>query len=335
MRVARVIEQHRSGYRVDDGEREFAVQAPSPWTRANFDPELRAAVGDWVTLEPDADQIVELLPRFSLLKRGAAGEHYKQQLIAANVDSVLVACGLDGDFNPRRLERYRVLVSGSGAQVVFVLTKRDCIGDLQPYLEALQPLIEAGALLHAVNAHDRASVSTLADWLGPGQTTVLVGSSGAGKSTLTNTLLGRERQRTKAVRSTDSRGRHTTTHRALIRLPSGGCLIDTPGMRELKLTGEEDLDDAGFDEIDAIAATCRFRDCRHQAEPGCAVQEALDDGRIDAGQWGNYQKLQQELGAASASLGAQRARRAEAKPATRPPNKAPRQRRPGKFDEDL
>jgi len=310
-RVARVIEQHRSGYKVSTGEREFAVQSPAAWLRPGLLPEERAAVGDFVLLDPRQDLIVALLPRHSLLRRGAAGEHYKQQLIAANVDTVLVIAGLDHDFNPRRLERYLVLVRGSGAAVVFVLTKADLCADADARLASLAGLREQGCAVLPVNAKDASSTAALEPWLSAGQSLVLIGSSGAGKSTLTNTLLGCEKQKTGAVRQTDSRGRHTTTHRALIRLPGGACLIDTPGMRELKLTGEEDLAEGGFDDIEALAANCRFRDCQHEREPGCAVQAALAAGQLDPDRLAHYRKLQDELAAAGQSLAAQRARRAE------------------------
>jgi ribosome biogenesis GTPase / thiamine phosphate phosphatase len=303
-RLARVTEQHRSGYVVDDGEREFKVQAPAPWTRGNFPPEQRAAVGDWVRLAEDEDLIIEWLPRTSTLKRAAAGEHYKQQLIATNIDRVFVVCGLDGDFNPRRLERYLVLVRGSGAEAIFVLTKADQLEgeDVEMAREVLEPLEDAGARVISLNARSLESVRVLHPLLGPGVSAVLVGSSGAGKSTLTNSLLGIERQRTKEVRANDSRGRHTTTHRALLRLPTGACLIDTPGMRELKLTGEETLDRAGFDQIEALAADCRFRDCRHEQEPDCAVRVALENEEIDPGALANYRKLQAELEKAQRTL---------------------------------
>ncbi len=312
-RLARVTEQHRSGYRVTDGEREFSVQSPAAWIRAGYPPEQRAAVGDWVRLEDGADQILELLPRRSLFKRAAAGEHYKQQPIAANIDVVLVVTGLDGDFNARRIERYLVLVFSSGAQPVVVLTKADRCEQVDALRAHLAAIELGGVPVHAVNAKDAQSVSVLDEYLGTGRTAVLVGSSGAGKSTLTNTLLGREKMKTGAVRGTDSRGRHTTTHRALIPLPQGGCLIDTPGMRELKLTGEEDLGETVFEDIEAIAAQCRFRDCRHESEPGCAVQAALGKGEIDPARWQNYRKLQDELTAASDTLAAQQARKSDAR----------------------
>lgn len=312
-RVARVMEQHRSGYRVSDGSEEFAVETPRAWLRKEVSPDDRPAVGDWVLLDEHKDQIELLLPRHSLLKRAAAGEHYRSQPIAANVDTVFVVCGLDLDFNPRRLERYHLLTLGSGARMVLLLTKADLCPDPDPYLGQLAPLQRAGVAILAVNAKDRESLRPLDRWLGPGTSSVLVGSSGAGKSTVTNTLLGIEKQRTTSVRAHDSRGRHTTTHRALIRLPTGGCLIDTPGMRELKLSGEEAIDAGAFDDVSTLAGRCRFRDCAHQREPGCAVRAALESGALDPDRFANYLKLQAELTAAADSLALQQTRRAEAR----------------------
>lgn len=310
--VLRITEQHRSGYRATDGSTEVVAQAPSKWMRSRFPPDQRAAVGDWVVVGGDGS-ILALLPRHSLLKRGAAGEHYKQQLIAANVDSVVVVMGLDHDFNPRRLERYLVLVQGSGATPVLALTKADQCEATDAFLAALADIAALGVAIHAINAKDPDSVAVLGGHFGPGRTAVLVGSSGAGKSTLTNTLLGRERQKTGEVREADSRGRHTTTYRALITLPSGGCLIDTPGMRELKLTGEEDLAEAGFEDVEAFFTGCRFSDCRHDCEPGCAVTRALESGELDPERYARYLKLQGELAGAAQSRAAQLARRGEEK----------------------
>lgn len=314
-RMARVTEQHRSGYIVTDGTRDFAVQSPAAWIRAGFAAEERAAVGDWVRLDADSDQILDLLPRTSLFKRGAAGEHQKTQPIAANVDTVFVVTGLDNDFNPRRLERYLVLVYSSGASPVVVLTKADLSdADTVAALRAQLASIEQGGVpVVAINAKDAASVAQLDPWLVPGRTVVLVGSSGAGKSTLTNTLLGREKMKTGSVRGHDSRGRHTTTHRALLPLPQGACLIDTPGMRELKFTGDENLADTVFDDIEAFAAQCKFRDCKHDREPGCAVRAALESGALDAGRWASYRKLHGELAVAADTVAAQQARKGEAR----------------------
>lgn len=301
-RLARVASQHRTAYDVATGpdEMQMKVQPPMPWTRPRFPPDQRAAVGDWVTLDESGKTIVDLLPRRSILKRGAAGEHHRQQLIAANVDHVLVVVGLDQDFNPRRIERYLVLIRASGADPVLVLTKADQCEIVEDCIDLLAEVAESGVPIHAVNAKDKDSTAELHPYLGPGRTVVLVGSSGAGKSTLTNTLLGREKMKTNAVRSNDSRGRHTTTARVLMPLPQGGCLIDTPGMREVKLSGDEDVADA-FEDVEALAANCRFRDCAHVNEPGCAVQAAVDDGTLDEARYANYAKLRDEMEAAATS----------------------------------
>lgn len=319
-RPARIVEQHRSGYRVAETMDEAHPAESLPeWQRAGSyrkddpNPEARPAVGDWVLVEgaaPDALRIVALLPRFSAIKRGAAGEHYKQQVIAANIDSVFILCGLDADFNPRRIERYLLLVAGSGVRPVVVLTKADRDGvDVDAAVSALHAL-EVPVL--ALNAMDPGSAAALAAWLGPGQTVVLVGSSGAGKSTLTNTLLGLERMKTAAVRARDARGRHTTTHRALIALPTGACIIDTPGMRELKPTGEEDVAES-FADIEALAARCKFRDCRHASEPGCAVRAAVESGELDAGRVANFLKLGGEVAGAARQLATRLEQKAESR----------------------
>jgi ribosome biogenesis GTPase len=308
---ARVVEQHRTGYLVAmaPGEAE-AVESLPDWQRPRCPPASRAAVGDWVLVE--SGRIVAMLPRRSLIKRAAAGEHYAQQLIAANIDTAFVVCGLDRDFNPRRIERYLLLVRGGGVGAVVVLTKADHDdADAGAALEALSASLE-GADAVAVDARDAAALDVLAPWLGPGRTVVLVGSSGAGKSTLANTLLGHARMRTGEVRATDDRGRHTTTHRALLPLPSGACLIDTPGMRELKPTGEEDIAE-NFSDIDALAEACRFRDCSHDAEPGCAVCAAVEAGTLDGGRLANFFKLRDEHAAAARQL---EERRRNPQPAT-------------------
>ena len=319
-RPARISEQHRSGYLVVESiEAAHRAESLPEWQRAGsyrkgeIAPEARPAVGDWVLIEgeaPNALRIVALLPRFSAIKRGAAGEHYRQQVIAANIDSVFVVCGLDADFNPRRIERYLLLVGGSGVQPVIVLTKSDKDGaEVEAALHELRAL---DAPVLAVNAKDRASVAALEPWLGAGQSIVLVGSSGAGKSTLTNTLLGIERMKTGAVREGDDRGRHTTTHRALIALPSGTCIIDTPGMRELKPTGEEVVAES-FADIEALATQCKFNDCKHLKEPGCAVRAAIERGEIDAERVANYLKLGAEVAGAANQLATRLAQKADAR----------------------
>jgi ribosome biogenesis GTPase len=329
-RPARVIEQHRSGYVVAEGPGAgFATESPPEWQRPpsyrkdNSAAEERAAVGDWVLVQGASDRsstIVALLPRHSAIKRAAAGEHYKQQVIAANVDVVFVVCGLDADFNPRRIERYLLLVQNSGATPVVVLTKADRTDDVPAALAQLDDLAAQGVAIVALNAKDPDRVAALDRWLQPGSTAVLVGSSGAGKSTLTNSLLGSERMKTGEVRASDERGRHTTTHRALIPLPSGACLIDTPGMRELKPTGEETVTES-FTDIEALAGQCRFRDCKHEREPGCAVRAAIADGSLDAERYAHFLKLRDEVAGAADKLATRLAQKSDEKPQGKPTNK--------------
>jgi len=301
-RPARVITQHRSGYRVAAGPvDEFSAESPPEWRGSGqhrLDPLVRASVGDWVLLK--GQQIVALLPRYSAITRAAASEDYRQQLIAANIDVALILCGLDGDFNPRRIERYLLLVQGQALAPVIVLTKADLAGiDLKPAHDALAALTAQGIPVIPLNARDPRCTEQLAPWLAPGITAVLLGSSGAGKSTLTNTLSGQARMKTGEVRAGDARGRHTTTHRALISLPSGACLIDTPGMRALKPTGEETLGEGGFADIEDLAGRCRFHDCRHQAEPGCAVRAAVTAGTLDPARLAHYYKLHEAVAGAA------------------------------------
>jgi len=310
--VARVVAQHRAGYEIHDGTAAFNAQPAPRFLKRGIDPTERPAVGDFVVIVPGAPpQIERVLPRRTMLSRAAAGERHQRQVIAANVDTVVVMNGLDGDLNAARIERYLVLIGESGATPVVVLTKADRAEKVEAAVATLRSRVPPQVDIVAINAKSPESIAPLLRYFGPGDTAVLVGSSGVGKSTLTNTLLGEVRQATSAVREHDSRGRHTTTHRALIMLPSGGCLIDTPGMREIKLTGEEDLADAQFADIEALAQQCRFGDCSHQSEPGCAVRAALEDGRLDPQRWQNYLKLRDELAAAADSLEAQMRRKSE------------------------
>jgi len=314
-RLARVIAQHRNGYRLHDGDVEIPAQPAPRFLRRSTPREERPAVGDFVLASNANPAIIEtVLERRSLLSRAAAGERHQRQLIAANIDSVFVLMGLYGDFNARRIERYLLLIEGSGAQPVIVLTKIDKVENAaSTAMRAELAAAIAHVETHAINAKDPVSVAPLLAHLRAGDTAVLVGSSGAGKSTLTNTLLGVERQATNVVRDHDSRGRHTTTHRALIQLPSGGCLIDTPGMREIKLTGDETLSGASFADIEELALQCRFGDCTHGNEPGCAVRAALEAGSLDPERWRAYLKLRGELSAAGDALEAQLKRKAQAR----------------------
>ena len=317
VRLARVVAQHRAGYELHDGASLFGAQPDGRFLKRGIDPAERPVVGDFVEVEPGRPpHIVKVLARRTALSRAAAGERYERQLIATNIDYVLVLTGLDGDFKPARIERYLSLTEGSGAQPVVLLSKLDVHADAAAQVDALRARLPAGTPIHALNGKDPASVALLAAYLQPGDSAVLVGSSGAGKSTLTNTLLGTARMATAEVRSHDSRGRHTTTYRALLQLPSGGCLIDTPGMRELKLTGEENLD--LFADIEALAEQCRFADCGHGSEPGCAVQAALASGELAPGRWRSFLKLHDEREEQAATLEARLRRQRGGRPIERP-----------------
>jgi ribosome biogenesis GTPase len=325
-RIARVVAQHRVGYELHDGETSFDAQPAVRFLeRGRHHRIVRPAVGDFVVFTPGSPPVIEhILPRRTELKRGAAGALYQPQTIATNFDSVFVLCGLDGDFNPARIERYLVIIESSGAKPIVVLTKADTVNDFDRVFAKLRGRIPLNIEIVAINGKSADSVAPLLSYLGPGDTALLVGSSGAGKSTLTNTLLGQSRQETTEVRANDSRGRHTTTHRALIQLPSGGCLIDTPGMREVKLIHDNTLDESQFADIDALARSCRFGNCGHRSEPGCAVRPALADGRIHASRWHSYVKLRDELAAAANAQLAQDRKRGAARASTRAPHRRPR-----------
>ncbi len=254
------------------------------------------AIGDWVAVlphdEPGRGTIRAVLPRRSRLARKVAGGRSDEQTLAANVDTAFLLMGLDRDFNLRRLERYLALAAGGGVSAVVVLNKADLCEDV-PARTA--EVVAPGTPVLAISAIDGDHIADLTEHLGAGRTIVLLGSSGVGKSTLINRLTGHERQATGAVRPSDGRGRHTTTHRELLRLESGALLIDTPGLRELQLTAGEAGVSAGFADIDELAAGCRFRDCTHDREPGCAVQAAIASGELPAERFENYVQLQREL----------------------------------------
>lgn len=225
--------------------------------------------------------------------RRAAGRRDEPQPIAANIDTVLLVSGLDGDFNLRRIERYLALSAESGAAAVIVLNKCDLCDDLAAYVAATRA-ISAGAPVVTANAVAEGGLDAVRGLLAPGRTLALLGSSGVGKSSIVNGLLGEDRLRTNSVREHDSRGRHTTTHRELIPLPAGGALIDTPGMRELQLWAGRESIESVFDEISELAGQCRYRDCAHQGEAGCAVEAAFAAGDLDAARLASYRKLQRE-----------------------------------------
>jgi ribosome biogenesis GTPase len=234
------------------------------------------------------------LQRKTAFSRRAPGREEAEQIVAANIDIVFLVTGLDGNYSPRRIERYLSVAHRSGAQPIIVLNKADLCSFVDDAVEDVRT-ISAGVPLYVTNAKSRASVDCLRDHLPPGITAAFLGSSGVGKSTLINSLLGREKFKTVEVREDDSRGRHTTTHRELVALPSGANLIDTPGMRELQLWEVEEGIDEAFGDIEELAKHCKFRDCHHDQEPGCAVRKAVDDGTLDPARLESHRKLLREM----------------------------------------
>ena len=298
--AARVTASHRDAWVVatQAGDRDAVVAGRL--RHAALGPADMPAVGDWVVVTAAADDpgpavIRNVLPRRTVFKRGAEDGHVSDdQVLAANVDVAFVVAGLDGDFNLRRLERYLAVVYSGGATPVVVLNKTDVAVDLDG-LRTAAGSVAPGTEVIAISARTGDGVADLAArHLAPGRTAVVLGSSGVGKSTLVNALLGREHLRTRAVREDDSRGRHTTTHRELVRLPGGALLIDTPGIRSLGVAGAAEGLDPAFADIAEIAAGCRFTDCRHDREPGCGILAALADGRLTQARFESHRKLEKE-----------------------------------------
>jgi ribosome biogenesis GTPase len=258
----------------------------------------RPAVGDWVAVADGEERAIihSVFERRTAMVRRAAFTAVKSQMIAANVDVFCVVTSANYDLNVRRIERYLTAIWDSGATPVVVLNKVDLVDDVAPMLEEIEEVALAVPIVQ-VSARTGVGLDGLRSHVGKGTTVALIGSSGVGKSSLINRLLGRESQQVKAIRDDDARGRHTTTRRELIMMPDGGVLIDTPGMRELGLTEDGGGVDATFADIAELAGACRFSDCQHQSEPGCAVREALALGAIAPERWESYRKLQREVAA--------------------------------------
>jgi ribosome biogenesis GTPase len=323
--LARVIEHSRSRSVIHTGAESYEARSTPSLARTT-----PIIVGDWVLADANADADGgrgpgpgpgrgrgggrgggewwirgRLTPYTEFHRIDPSGA---RQALVTNVDTAFLVMGLDGDYNLRRIERYIALAKSAGASPVVVLTKADLCSDLDNRLASLARRLPPSVEWYAVNATDSATVECLAAHLGPGQTAVLLGSSGAGKSTLTNTLTQSATQETGAVRASDSRGRHSTTGRQLRQLPGGGCLIDTPGLRGLRLDIDKLSLHASFEDIAALAAGCRFRDCAHDDEPGCAVRAGLAPDRL-----ANYQKLCREVSRDRADPLARRRAKAEVK----------------------
>jgi ribosome biogenesis GTPase len=297
--------------------REFDELRPLMSERYHHDTQSRdklPAVGDWVAVRAQPEQgeatICALLPRRSILARKAASkedeaEETAQQVLVANVDTAFLVTGLDGNFNPRRIERYVTLVTASGVAPVVVLNKTDLCDDVDARVAEVER-VAGGVPVHAMSAVEDDGVDVLNWYLGTGKTIVFLGSSGVGKSTIINRLLGEGRQKVTAISGPIGKGMHTTSNRELIALPGGAMLIDTPGMRELHVWADEGALSETFEDIEELIVQCRFRDCRHQSEPGCAVKAAIEDGSLSPERFSNYLRLQREL----ASLARRRAKKA-------------------------
>ncbi len=295
---ARITEQNKNRYIVCGEQGEWQAEVTGRFQHLVAGVMGFPAVGDWVGLQPIANEgralIHALLERRTQFVRKAAGTTVEEQVVAANVDVVFLVTGLDGNFNVRRIERYLTEAWSSGAQPVVLLNKADLCDDVEGCVRAVEA-VAPGAPVYAVSAVLNEGVDVVRRYLTPGRTIAFLGSSGVGKSTIINLLLGENRQEVQTVSGAVGKGRHTTIRRSLLVHPGGGLIIDTPGMRELQLwAGESDIEQS-FTDIEQLAEQCRFRDCTHTTEPGCAVTAAVDSGVLDGDRYQNYMKLQKEV----------------------------------------
>ncbi len=302
-RVGRVVEVQRSLITIIDGSEERSIRLTSSWHNAAS--EDMPTVGDWVVLDDQCSRIERVLDRKSIFRRIAAGEKTEIQLIAANIDILFVVTSCNEEFKESRLERYLTLAVEAGVIPVVVITKIDLSDDPDSYAERARS-VQPGVHVESINALDRSTFDGVIAWIEPGSTVALVGSSGVGKSTLLNTLAETKIAATNEIREDDKKGRHTTSHRALHRLPGGGLLIDVPGIRELKVAEVDAALATVFNDIEAVASKCRFTDCLHETEPGCAVRNAVESGEIETRRLRSYLKLLRENERNSASLAEKR-----------------------------
>lgn len=298
LNVGRIIEQHRNKLLAlsEQGQHSLIMSANSD----------RVCVGDWVLFD-ESERLIRVLERQSIFQRKAPGSKVTTQLIAANVDSLMIVCSLNDDFNLNRIERYLAIAKEAQVDPIVVLTKADQCNDTELKQQQVQALDQL-MMVHALNALEPSDLVQLTEYCKEGKTIAFLGSSGVGKSTLVNGLLGYQALDTAAIREDDSKGRHTTTFRALKVLPQGGLLMDTPGMRELQLAECEQGVNETFGEIIALAQQCRFSDCVHESEPHCAVQKAIASGELEVRRFTSYQKLLKEQAFNSATLSEKKAK---------------------------
>lgn len=291
---ARVVLQERDAYRAVCEQGEIDAAISGAFRHRALTPVDFPAVGDFVMMDIEADRgvIQEILPRSSVFVRRASGTARQEQVVAANVDTVFVCMALNNDFNLRRLERYLSVTWESGAHPVVVLTKADLCADKELKLREIEP-VALGADIITCSAMESEGCELLRPYLAPGDTVAFLGSSGVGKSTLINRLLNEERQKTNGLRD-DDKGRHTTTRRELLTLDCGCMVIDTPGMRELGMWDAGEGIERAFSDVTELARQCRFHDCSHGSEPGCALRAAIREGRLSEERFLSYQKLQSE-----------------------------------------
>lgn len=295
---ARVLVQHKGSYVVTSGLGELKAEVAGKLRHEARGVNDLPVVGDWVAVaarpEEGSATIHRVLPRSTKFSRKSAGDETEEQVLAANIDSIFIVTSLNSEMNLRRLERYLTLAWESGAAPIVVLTKKDLAPEDVEEVHEKVGGTAVGVPVHAVSGVTGEGIDRLRSYFTDGATVALLGSSGVGKSTLANALLGSEVQKVRDIRK-DDKGRHTTTHRELVDRPDGGALIDTPGMRELQLWDASGGVSNSFEDIESLAIGCRFRDCRHDEEPGCAVTGALLDGPLDRSRLESYEKLQREL----------------------------------------
>lgn len=290
--AGRLIEQHRSKLIVASARGDYSVNMPSQFEQI--------CVGDWVLFD-ETNKVIRLLERKSLFQRKTPGSGVSTQLIAANIDKLMIVCSLNNDFNLSRIERYLAIAKEACVEPILILTKADQCEDVEAKIEQIQR-IDINITYHSLNALEQSEIKQLEQHCSLGSTIAFMGSSGVGKSTLINGLLGHQALKTSAIRENDSKGRHTTTFRTLKVLPQGGILMDTPGMRELQLVDCEQGISETFSEITALAKQCAYRNCSHSSEPNCAIQRAIEEGSVSTRRFNSFQKLLKEQAFNSATL---------------------------------